>query len=448
MKINEHQVILSSRHSMTEQAHDFFREDHVQIPRAEALAPFDSPSLTPLHWMDRVSLSSREVRARAQGVQFTSDSRILDSEGGVKTLAHTHILEQLVGGAIDREVVIGNLEGPGADLSENMTPAPVGLGAWETRFTHTQIQYEGESLAFFSRGKLFTEDGRAIEFDLSLEMERSFLSRTQQELLIQGVREKVTLVDPLMVNLAGGIPGLSNTRFEFDLDKDGENEILHTAAAGSGFLALDLNGDGVINDGGELFGPATGNGFAELGQWDVDGNQWIDENDPVFDQLKVWRRTQGGEDELISLKAAGIGAIHLDNALTPFKHDDEEGQTMGQVRRSGVFLFEDGRAGVTQQVDFAILSNGGDEGAEIDPVVPSKLEGLVAMEDHQAQIRDAVAALKEQIQILRNALNEQLMERARKVFSRPLEGIGLLKRMDPLDLVAAHGRPLRFFIKG
>ena len=41
---------------------------------------------------------------------------------------------------------------------------------------------------------------------------------------------------------------------------------------GSGYLALDKNGDGTINDGSELFGTRNGDGFADLAQYDEDGN--------------------------------------------------------------------------------------------------------------------------------------------------------------------------------
>ncbi len=33
------------------------------------------------------------------------------------------------------------------------------------------------------------------------------------------------------------------------------------ATGNSGFLAFDKNADGMINDGSELFGPESGNGF-------------------------------------------------------------------------------------------------------------------------------------------------------------------------------------------
>ena len=64
--------------------------------------------------------------------------------------------------------------------------------------------------------------------------------------------------------------------------------------SGSGLLALDKNGDGIINNGTELFGPNTQDGFSELSKYDSDGNGWIDENDSVYDNLRIcgkgWKR--------------------------------------------------------------------------------------------------------------------------------------------------------------
>ena len=93
---------------------------------------------------------------------------------------------------------------------------------------------------------------------------------------------------------------------------------------GAGLLDLDKNADGKSNDGKELFGPTSGNGFAELAALDSDGNGWIDENDPAFQQLKVWTKDASGEDHLSSLAQAKVGALFLGNASTPFSMNDTQ----------------------------------------------------------------------------------------------------------------------------
>ena len=90
---------------------------------------------------------------------------------------------------------------------------------------------------------------------------------------------------------------LTDQKFFFDIDADGKKDEISELAAGSGYLALDHNNDGKINDGSELFGPESGDGFADLAEYDDDGNGWIDENDAVWKKLKIWCRNKKGENE-------------------------------------------------------------------------------------------------------------------------------------------------------
>ena len=154
-----------------------------------------------------------------------------------------------------------------------------------------------------------------------------------------------------MINFGGAGVELADTQFAFDLDVDGQQEKIAFVAGGSGFLALDKNSDGQINDGSELFGTRSGDGFADLAKFDQDGNQWIDENDAVYRQLRVWQRDASGQDNLTSLAQSGVGALYLGRVASPFSVNTAANQTLGQVRSSGVFLYESGRAGSLQQVD-------------------------------------------------------------------------------------------------
>ena len=104
----------------------------------------------------------------------------------------------------------------------------------------------------------------------------------------------------LAVQISYKASGPGNMKFAFNLDPDGVKEDLPMIRPGSGFLALDPNNDGIITNGNELFGPRTrtGNGFAELSVYDEDGNNLIDENDPVYDQLSVCTISQQGDGVL------------------------------------------------------------------------------------------------------------------------------------------------------
>jgi hypothetical protein len=162
------------------------------------------------------------------------------------------------------------------------------------------------------------------------------------------------VVDPLVINYDGPAADFTKTTFRFDLDADGVSEEMPSLAAGSGFLALDKDGDGTINDGSELFGPSSGNGFAELEEIDSDGNGWLDASDPVYDRLRIWTRDEQGKDTLVALGQKGIGAIYLGSLGAAFAVKDESNALQAQNTRMGIFLRETGQPGIVQQVDLAV----------------------------------------------------------------------------------------------
>ncbi len=210
---------------------------------------------------------------------------------------------------------------------------------------------EKESTSFYSSGTVVTKDGRRIEFDLEALMSRSFKEHTEVQIDYGAAQ----LMDPLVISLDGGKAEVSDQKFLFDIDCDGELDNISLLAQGCGFLALDRNGDGVINDGSELFGAGTGNGFAELAVFDMDGNGWIDENDDIFNRLRIWTKDESGNDKLVALGVAGIGAIYLGSTSTQFSLNSEaDNATNAVVRSSGIFLKENGTAGVIQQIDLAV----------------------------------------------------------------------------------------------
>jgi hypothetical protein len=123
---------------------------------------------------------------------------------------------------------------------------------------------------------------------------------------------------------------------------------------GSGFLALDKNSDGRINDGSELFGPTTGSGFGELAVYDQDKNGWIDENDSIYDRLRIWTRDANGQEQLLGLGQAGVGAIYLGNIDSPFLLKNADNQLQGQVKNTGIYLKEEGGVGTVQELDLVV----------------------------------------------------------------------------------------------
>ena len=113
----------------------------------------------------------------------------------------------------------------------------------------------------------------------------------------------------------------------FDLDSNGSSEKTGWITGDDAFLALDLNGDGKITHGGELFGDYTllqdgtraKDGFHALAQYDENGDGLIDEKDSIFSSLVVWHDKnndgQSSADELHTLDEVNISAIRLNASV-------------------------------------------------------------------------------------------------------------------------------------
>ncbi len=221
---------------------------------------------------------------------------------------------------------------------------------WIKHTVTSSFLAEVENTAFSTTGIAKTADGREISFQVDLEMSRSFVHTN--ETYVQTMEK---LVDPLVINVGSDVASVSDQKFYFDLDADGREEEISYLGKGSGFLALDKNNDGTINNGSELFGTKSGDGFADLAAYDEDGNGWIDEADSVFKDLRIWTKNEDGTDELIAIGKAGIGAIYLGSASTQFSlKNQENGDTNAVIQQTGVFLYEAGGVGTVQHVDLAV----------------------------------------------------------------------------------------------
>lgn len=141
----------------------------------------------------------------------------------------------------------------------------------------------------------------------------------------------VTWVSPLVVDLNrdGFVFGAPGAGVMFDLRADGTKDHMQwvRVQGDEGFLVLDLNSNGKVDDGSELFGEGTtllltgekaGNGYIALAQYDMpefggndDGK--ISSADAIWPKLKIWLdlnadgKTQNGE--LKKLQASGITSL-------------------------------------------------------------------------------------------------------------------------------------------
>ncbi|MCX7710590.1 MAG: hypothetical protein N2484_12185 [Clostridia bacterium] len=207
---------------------------------------------------------------------------------------------------------------------------------------------ENESVTFVSKGIIKTSDGRSIDFNVNLRLSKEFMRENHI------TAQNTAFIDPLVINYEGDSTELTGEEFSFDIDLDGGTENIAFVGKGSGFLAIDLNNDGVVNDGSELFGPKSGNGFGDLAVYDSDKNNWIDENDPVFEKLRIWTKDSEGKDILFALGVKGIGALYLGNVSTEYAIGDTPDSLDAYMRQTGIFIRENGTVGTIQDLEYVI----------------------------------------------------------------------------------------------
>ena len=140
------------------------------------------------------------------------------------------------------------------------------------------------------------------------------------------------------------------TRAAGEFDLVGRDATIATdwVSASTPWLAIDLDGNGSIDDGRELFGSMTrlpgggraSNGFVALAALDDDNDGQITERDAAFDRLVVWRDAdqdrRSSPGELTSARDAGLVAIRLAYDPAP-RCDDGD----CEVERA-TFVFRDG----------------------------------------------------------------------------------------------------------
>lgn len=353
MKVVSSNVLLASEYSRSE---SYTKSESLRIRLSGSPSPPAGDRLT-------LSADARQKLHTLRPAATKEPQGDAQPELSVEDRIRVLILEKLLGVKIK---ILARLDGSepgngdasateaagGSDAAAIPTGQPPQAAGptWGVAYDLHESYQESEQLSVSAKGIIMTADGQEIAFDVQLNMSRQFA--VEHNVRIRAGNEKLT--DPIVINYDGPAAELTDRTFSFDLNGDGQPDQLPALREGSGFLALDQNGDGQVTNGSELFGPATGDGFAELIPWDTDQNGWLDANDPVWDKLRIWTKDSAGNDLVFTLAQKDIGAIFLGNIEAGYTLKDAQNQTLGQNQKAGVFIREDGTAGTVQQLDLKV----------------------------------------------------------------------------------------------
>jgi len=189
---------------------------------------------------------------------------------------------------------------------------------------------------------------------VELRLEESFLRKANIN-FSKEMSPKEKLLDPIVIDFEGSGDLLSDKKFNFDLDSDGKKDQISMLNKGSGYLALDKNEDGKINNGNELFGTKSGNGYKDLEEYDENRDGQLDINDSIYSKLRIWKKDDSGEDKLIGLGEAGVGVIYLNPQELRNNIYDSRGNISGIAQKSAGVQFLDGKSGSSYHLDLVAV---------------------------------------------------------------------------------------------
>ncbi|QLG88984.1 hypothetical protein HQ393_12465 [Chitinibacter bivalviorum] len=312
--------------------------------------------LSSTHDEARVSWQSTEIKVHAANVfeQMFSQAKAAATSAATSAkpspaTVEGHDLQLMLEARRKRfqtllEMLFG--DHPTAPTTASMTPiqaepsllaAPTTAPTWFEFTTITQVA-EVESCSMSGRGNVCLADGSQRQFglDFSLSREATFSLAAASQSVLR---------DPLVLDFGAPSMALAHKAVSFDLDADGKAESLRLPQAE--MLFIDRNGNGKVDNGRELFGAQSGDGFAELAQLDTDHNGWVDSGDAAFVELKLW---QGGLNQIRTLAEAGVGALSVQSVSTPMSEKSAD-VVLAKMRASGVWLGETAGLGSIRQID-------------------------------------------------------------------------------------------------
>ncbi len=209
----------------------------------------------------------------------------------------------------------------------------------------TTLSTEQQQLNFTMQGEFIIDNKKAnLNYQLNLHASYSSMRRIETT--------AAALKDPLIIQFGTPSIGYINGYAKFDINNDHKQNDLPIFSGDVGYLVFDKNNNNRVDNGGELFGPTTNNGFSELAQLDSNNNGFFDNQDNKFSQVYIWQpkqaktnnnekslseqpnaqvNKQANKQNLVSLSQAGIKAISLNAIATPFNFRDQSKGSKGAI---------------------------------------------------------------------------------------------------------------------
>lgn len=317
-----------------------------QEQRSQVAANRAATPILPAQAAEQAQLALQRNRIEPAATEL-SDDQALDEEQALEEKTFNayqtvgmvkRILEQLS----NRQIELFQLN-PTAAKPQAVPTEPAEGSDELIRITEWEFGYQAVSASFTGSAQL--ADGQQVSWDFSFQMEYSWASISSQTLLAS------ELQDPIVISLNGMPAQLKGDTYSFDLFNTGVPVQLPNLAAQQFYLGLDRTGNGRIESGAELFGPRSGEGFAELATYDLDGNGFIDAQDAIWQDLYLWRP----DGMQLSMADAELGAISVQSVPTrmPLFFEGSD-QLAGMLQRSSVFIDTRQQVGLVQQIDLVV----------------------------------------------------------------------------------------------
>ena len=278
---------------------------------------------------------------KVDSADLSDQGKALATEPDAKQKQVLEILEKVFGIAQVKSLSL-QIDATRSLLTSQSTQqrAQASGGGLAVDYHSSYAEFEQSSLT--AQGTFTLDDGRTFKLDLSVQQTRLYVSEQSVSLRAGDAQ----MSDPIALDLTGGGVNFLDQLAPMDLDGGGSAKQVPRLAGNAKWLVFDKNQDGKVTQ-DELFGPRSGDGFAELAKLDQDGNGWVDGGDRDFAKLSLW----DGVGAPILLASYGVGALSTGSVAAAFDHKDADNTLLARSRAAGLYLRNDGTAGVTRQVD-------------------------------------------------------------------------------------------------